>query len=298
MSELDPATTLADIFAAALYTPAVTFQSTSPQVGTWARPLRTHSGVFDVYCPGCGKHATYRYAPDSDVLQADARLRKGMGGDGDVGLFATFPFRITARCTRNASHSVEQWVRLSSKTAGKNFEGDTLYDRSLSKIGQHPSLTDFQLGDLGEFESAMTKTQRREFVQAINSAAHGYSVAACTYLRRVFEQLLKEARDAHIAEHGLKDWPEFRAAKTDERIKLVRDRLPAFLSEHPQLYGLLSLGVHELSDEECAREFPLLRQAIELIFTEKANAARREKARLAAQKLIDQAGDRYKDRAD
>ena len=165
---------------------------------------------------------------------------------------------------------------------------------TLVKIGQYPSLTDFQLGDLTEFEDVISQPQRREFVRGINCAAHGFSVAACVYYRRVFEGILIEARDEHMTAHSMADWPEFEKAHTDERIKLLVENLPKFLIENPHLYGLLSLGVHELTEEQCGEQLPMLRSAIELILRDRIAVVAARKHREGVEKLLAQAVNKHK----
>jgi len=190
-------------------------------------------------------------------------------------------FKLQMVCARNAQHYGD-------------FYFDTIDPDTVVKVGQFPSLTDFQLGDLSEFEEGMSTRQRQEFVRATNSAAHGFNVAACVYYRRVFESVLLEARDEYMAQHGLTVWKEFMESRTDERVRLLRDHLPKFMSDHPQLYGVLSLGVHELTEEECAGELPILRKAIELIMRDRVTAARQKREREEVSKLVAQAVNRHK----
>jgi hypothetical protein len=68
------------------------------------------------------------------------------------------------------------------------------------------------------------------------------------------------------------------------------------MSEHPQLYGVLSLGVHELSEAECAEELPMLRSAIELIMRDRVTAKRQERQRQDVAKLLAQTVERHKER--
>ncbi|MGH8586431.1 MAG: hypothetical protein ACREWE_09700 [Gammaproteobacteria bacterium] len=91
--------------------------------------------------------------------------------------------------------------------------------------------------------------------------------------RRVFENVLIEARDQHMTENGMHAWPEFERASIDQRIKL---------SEHPHLYRILSLGVHQLTEEQCAHD--------------RVNAIREQKQREAISRLLAQSVDRNKDR--
>jgi hypothetical protein len=242
------------------------------------RQLFTYSPNLDAYCPECGKHTTWKAVPRSSGGGAGMRPRTEFMG----------PFALDMQCSRNAAHRPIYYFTTDPVKTPVLSEEFSDFDVSITKVGQSPSLTDFQKGDLSGFDDAMSKEQRTEFVRAINCAAHGFSVAACVYYRRVFESVLVESRDAHMKSAGMTEWPEFRAARTDERIKLLKDELPAFLSEHPHLYGILSLGVHELSEAECAAELPMLRQAIQLIFEDRKIEMQKRKTREAVSKMISQ----------
>lgn len=252
--------------------------------------LRLFPHTFDLYCPSCKRHTPWSVVITKE-LEAMAKLTKlsnampatnFSGGPIEFGWLQSFELPI--RCTRQA-----HYAKFSFNVSGG---GETTV--KLTKTGQYPSLRDFQLGDIGELEEAMTLEQRREYVQAITTSAHGFSVAACVYFRRVFESLLVRARDEHMVEHSMTDWPEFKKAKTDERIKLLAGKLPKFLSEHPEIYGVLSKGVHELTEEQCAAELPILRSAMELILRDRLNAIRDIKQRAAVSKLVAQAVGRVK----
>jgi hypothetical protein len=58
---------------------------------------------------------------------------------------------------------------------------------------------------------------------------------------------------------------------------LLAAHLPPFLVEHPQLYGILSRGVHELTEQECLANFDALKVAIDVILDEKLIAFERER---------------------
>lgn len=252
--------------------------------------LRLFSGTFDLYCPICKRHTPWSVVVPNELativkyekLSRAAPVNQSSGGSIQMDWLQ--PFDLPMQCMRQ-SHIAKFYF---SVTGG----GDVPV--KLTKHGQYPSLRDFQLGDIAELEEAMTSAQRREYVQAITTAANGFSVAACVYYRRVFESLLVSASEEHMAEHSMADWPEFKIAKTDVRINLLSDRLPAFLSEHPEIYGLLSKGVHELTEEQCAAELPILRAAMELILKDRLNALREAKQRAAVSKLIAQSVNRVK----
>ena len=50
-----------------------------------------------------------------------------------------------------------------------------------------------------------------------------------------------------------------------ERVRLVKDFLPDFVVEHPEMYSILSRGLHELSEDECLSHFEALKTAIFII---------------------------------
>ncbi len=251
------------------------------------RALRLYRGKHDGYCPGCGKHTTWSTVVGHELEQQakmeDVSSPIASGGFSGRKMAHNWQgkFKLQMVCARNAQHYGD-------------FYFDTIDPDTVVKVGQFPSLTDFQLGDLSEFEEGMSTRQRQEFVRATNSAAHGFNVAACVYYRRVFESVLLEARDEYMAQHGLTVWKEFMESRTDERVRLLRDHLPKFMSDHPQLYGVLSLGVHELTEEECAGELPILRKAIELIMRDRVTAARQKREREEVSKLVAQAVNRHK----
>lgn len=267
--------------------------------------LRLHRGKFDAYCPGCAKHTTWTAVVSSELEQrarlenAASPLSSSSRSSGPTVHNWQGEFKLHIFCARDGRHHGDFYFDTLGPSPFdyvkfKIGEGKDLGPTLLVKVGQYPSLTDFQLGDLTEFEDGMSKQQRREFVRATNSAAHGFNVAACVYFRRVFESVLVEARDEYMAQHGLAEWQEFKDARTDERIGLLRDNLPKFMSEHPQLYRVLSLGIHELTEEQCAAELPMLRKAIELIMRDRVTAARQKREREEVSKLVAQAVDKHK----
>ncbi|CAG4883001.1 protein of unknown function [Georgfuchsia toluolica] len=77
-----------------------------------------------------------------------------------------------------------------------------------------------------------------------------------------------------------------------ERLALLKKHLPPFLVEHPEMYSLLSKGIHELSEEDCLAHFDTLRIGIELILDGKLERKEREsKVRYAKVALAKAIGD-------
>jgi hypothetical protein len=268
------------------------------------RDLRLHKGKFDMYCPSCKKHTTWTpVIRDNLETQMKAEKAASLNIRSDRGRFnwlTQFALRII--CARITAHYADFYFEVVGPSARARIkyaimgQKDQLEPTNLLKVGQFPSLADFQFGDFGKFKEGMNDQQRKEFVQAITTTAHGFSVAACVYYRRVFESVLNETRDEHMAKNKMDAWPEFAEARTDHRIKLLKAMLPKFLSEHLHLYSVLSLGAHQLTEEQCAQELPVLRKAIEQIFCDRVNEIRAQKQREATSRLLDQSVDRNKDR--
>jgi len=100
-------------------------------------------------------------------------------------------------------------------------------------------------------------------------------------LRRIFEKLIEEARIAAAQKPGW-DQTEFeKQLRMEEKILFLKDELPAFLVENRRIYGILSTGIHELSEQECLDYFEVVKNGMELILDEhlhKHNQAAKRKS--------------------
>jgi hypothetical protein len=137
----------------------------------------------------------------------------------------------------------------------------------VTKIGQYPSLADLATYEKNKYRKILKGDDYREFNRAIGLSAHGVGIGAFVYLRRIFERLIGEAHQQAQTEQG---WDEtaYSQGKMDEKIDLLKNLLPPFLVEHKRFYGILSKGIHELSEEACLHAFPVVKLGIELILDE------------------------------
>jgi hypothetical protein len=261
-----------------------------PEVDTskFARSLRLYQAKFDCYCPECGKEATWeRLIPKGDLSRDETEKATTWIPLGTSA--PHFPswhedFHIRLICMRDRSHVATYYFA----TIGGN---------QIVKIGQYPSLTDFQIGDIDHLNDGFTKEQKSDFIKAINTMAHGFNVAACVYLRRVFESIITETKIAHMKSHGMEKWDDFdNAIKVNEQIALLRKDLPKFMSENPTIYRLLSKGVHELTEKECAEELPILKKSIEVIISDRIEQLRAKKNRDELTKMIAQRVDHHENK--
>jgi hypothetical protein len=102
-----------------------------------------------------------------------------------------------------------------------------------------------------------------------------------------------EARDSvEGGAHKALPWAEFDNARMPERVRLVASELPTFIVDHPELYGVLSKGVHQLTEEECGRELPVLQRCMTLIAEQRLERKMREKREAETKALLSEAASR------
>lgn len=131
---------------------------------------------------------------------------------------------------------------------------------TVQKIGQRPSMADMALGELKAMPG-IQKQDRRELGRALGLFAHDAPLGAFVYLRRVFERMISRAHERHKEKHGsfLANWNDLRMG---DRIAALADELPQVVRSNYAVWGLLSKGIHELSDEDAEILFPLVKAVI------------------------------------
>lgn len=144
------------------------------------------------------------------------------------------------------------------------------YEKStIMKVGQYPSVADIHIGEIKQYNKVLNENLMKEFTKAIGLAANGVGIGSFVYLRRIFEQLIIEALNEAVSDNPNFDKKQFEASRVDEKIDALKEHLPKFLYENKRIYGILSKGIHELTEEECLTYFDCMRSSIELILDEK-----------------------------
>lgn len=156
----------------------------------------------------------------------------------------------------------------------------------LMKIGTYPSLRDFHKDDIKKYDKVLDELQKMELVTAIAIANNGVGIGSYVYLRRIFEGIVFEEAKRAIADGCVKG-DDFAKLRMDEKIVTIKDYLPAFLYDHhKELYGILSIGVHQLNEDDCLSFFPVLYDCITLILDDRlAQKERETTAKKAASSL-------------
>lgn len=258
-----------------LYTPVII----DPGIENAIQAILLFGKTMDSYCPECQQNATFRavISESSQKMFKEEGLKRAIPPTRDT----SFPsmrssvwklptFSKTIECTR-AKHTVHFHF-----VSQNNF---------ILKIGQYPSLADFAIGDNSQFKEVLGKSRLRELNTAIGLAAHGVGIGSYVYLRRVFESLVEEA---HGEAQQDSEWneDEYRKGRMKEKASMLKNFLPGFILQHPELYSILSIGVHELTEEECLKSFEALKSAILVIAGEKLHNIQREKRYKEASQAI------------
>lgn len=138
-------------------------------------------------------------------------------------------------------------------------------EKHFRKIGQFPSVADLSFPELDEYKKVISKEDWKELRRANGLYASGIGVGSYVYLRRILERLLMQAKES--AGDDI-DQKAFNEARVGEKITMLKYYLPAALTDNKVVYGILSKGIHELTEEECREYFPVLRECIYMILAQ------------------------------
>lgn len=194
--------------------------------------------TFDTYCVRCKRESTFR------VRKSTVATKQIPNRPGEV-IFAPVLFATQAICQR-ASH-VYAYIF-------------TVANNHLVKIGQWPSTADLSYGELRGIDRALDEQDRAELGTALGLFAHGTALGAFVYLRRVFERMVLRAHDRQ-SKTG-KPVEGFETLKMHERIEALADELPDAVVENSQVFSVLSIGIHELTEDDCAEYFPVVKAVL------------------------------------
>lgn len=145
---------------------------------------------------------------------------------------------------------------------------ESMSNSRLVKIGQYPDAVYFDEGVNSEAITIASKEERLYYMNATRAYYYELYIAAFNYLRRVLESLVARAEKQACVSNP--------KPKMRERIaELVRGGALNDLLVEPgfnTLYSILSKGVHELSEDMCRDQYPLLKDAIDTVFEDELRA--------------------------
>lgn len=221
--------------------------------------IRNFAGPLDAYCSECNDRTTFRQMGFELIANTIFKPPKSPMGPPLVRATSRFlhlnsNFQVELVCTRDVKHKVRFMFEI---------HGNVLY-----KVGQYPSISDFQTGSIDKYKRVLSDPQRKEFSRAIGLFAHGIGIGSFVYLRRIFDSLIEEGHAKAKEKIGW-DEREYLDSRTNDRIKMLRGYLPELLVENAKIYSILSAGIHQLDEDKCIEYFETLRLGIETILDEK-----------------------------
>jgi len=234
------------------------------------------NNTIDCFCIHCSTNRVF-YFSNSEVHEETGIMRIALGNEGGRArkpkreeIFNSYLNRryvFTYRCTRDRQHTV--------------LFDLIVTDDKIVKIGQFPSVADLVIPEIAKYKSIMGK-QYSEYSKAIGLFSHGIGIGSFVYLRRIIEQLVFEKYKEHADKLPITE-DEFGRLKFDEKIGVLKNNLPTILVENKNVYGIVSKGIHELSEDECRNMFPFIKVGIELIL----DAILAEKERVEKEKMFE-----------
>ncbi len=128
----------------------------------------------------------------------------------------------------------------------------------LTKTGQFPSMLDVHGFDFDRYKKQLKKISAYEdYKKADLSNADHFYVGAYAYLRRIFEKMINR----YINENALK--PEDNRMET--KIEITKAYFdPRIQNLLKNLYGILSVSIHELDEEESQDYYNYLKAVIDM----------------------------------
>lgn len=230
---------------------------------------------FDAYCVHCEKSSTFRAVPDrtpDDVVHAKrfAAMNEYSKKELKRLNFERGQFAIHLACSRSEHHIYSYFFTLNQSAV-------------LTKIGQTPSLEDVAGADIDRYRKILG-SDYGELRRATGLFAHGIGIGSFVYLRRIFENLVEQARSA--ADPTGEREAEFLGMRMAERITALAAHLPEAVVAYKETYSILSKGLHELTDAECKRHFPVIRAAIIIMLEQRYEAAEKEKAMASLERAV------------
>lgn len=227
--------------------------------------LLRFDGTIDAYCIYCRKESVFENNSSPYKRGDFKRFEYAAKAESEKYVETSYV------CTRNRAHEYTSYFRLGYS--------------AIQKVGQFPSIADLQIPRIQKYRKLLGNEKYREFARAIGLAAHGVGIESFVYLRRVFEGLIEEARSAASRDPEFNE-EEYERYRIEERISALKDSLPRFLVQHRSIYGILSKGLHELSEEECLEYYDPIRAGIELILDERIKELDRKKKEKKASEAI------------
>ena len=212
---------------------------------------------LDCYCIDCSANSVFIPVENKPQLQSTHNVYFPIsnGIQWGIDLLATNSiFQKEFTCSRNTNHKLNFFVQIKN---GK-----------LTKIGQSPAIADIAEQEIRKYKKILGNIHYNEFSKAIGLYAHGIGVGSFVYLRRIIENYI--IKPAYESAKIKPEWNEatYQKLRVKDKIDLLKNDLPDFLVKNTEIYSIISKGIHELTENECKKYFPVLKTCLEFILTD------------------------------
>lgn len=137
----------------------------------------------------------------------------------------------------------------------KHFAVFVSTDKGYESIGYYPGIF-ARIDEVDKYNDCLDEEQRENLVMAIRSSRLGRSFV---YIRRLLESLVKKV----LLDNNVSFEPQ---AQFKDLLRNAEKITPLFPTEFSDaktgLYGFISEGIHNWTDEECAQYYPLVEFAV------------------------------------
>ncbi|CEH36022.1 hypothetical protein [Romboutsia lituseburensis] len=169
------------------------------------------------------------------------------------------------------------------------LEGENLI---LQKVGQNPSSVDLHNRELDKRYSKYKnyKVIKSDLNKALICYHNNFSIGGFLYLRRVLESIVED-KYIDIKENLDKTkQEEFEShnVKFKEKIEILKEYLPNYLTENKYIYSVLSKGVHSLTEEDCNKYFNIVENSIYIIIEELLELQEKENRKKRTEKFLNE----------
>lgn len=239
----------------------------SPAIAAWkafleSAPANTSKKISAlIERVSTGRTAFWNHLPKIRIqlhCQVDDGVRWFDWKSGDLHLSSTWEYDFVSFQCRDCGRYMKTYAVLTRRATVDAVDAEVM------KLGEYPP---FGAPISQKVEKLLGKQDLELYRKGMRSEAQALGIGAATYFRRIVDGQWKlfvvEIRDA-AATLGEKDVSIFEAALKETQfsnaVKMLKDAIPAKLlileNQNPLtlLYQPLSVGLHDLSDDECLQQ--------------------------------------------
>lgn len=168
--------------------------------------------------------------------------------------------------------------------APENTQGEESGTTTIQKTGQFPPQESSIDADVGKW---LPKSDKELYTKGIRSEANGYGIGAYGYFRRIVEnnisllldQISDTTDDPDLVKAVVSAKQQHNAS---EKLNIIKDHAPGSYTFNGQnvfkvLYGALSDGIHDKSDDDCLSAATSVRVCLDFLIKRVYRAAEEQK---------------------